>query len=88
LATAVAVDVVDYGWEWKGKDWAKGLGWEERELLNFLNLALMPSETEGILRSLWVIWLETYQGALRRVRRTLDWKLWMLWMLAGHSSTP
>jgi hypothetical protein len=25
-------------------------------------LALMTSETVGILRSLWVVWLETYQG--------------------------
>jgi hypothetical protein len=33
-------------------DWAKGLGWEERELWNFWNLASMTSETVGILRSL------------------------------------
>jgi hypothetical protein len=70
-------------------DKTKGLGWEKRELWN---LALMTSETVGMFRSLWVVWLETYQGALRIVRRTLDWKLWMRWMLAGlaepHRSTP
>jgi hypothetical protein len=36
------------------RDWAKGLGWKEREMWNFFNLALMTSETVGILRSLWV----------------------------------
>jgi hypothetical protein len=30
------------------RDCAKGLGWEERELWNFWNLALMTSETVGI----------------------------------------
>jgi hypothetical protein len=30
-----------------------------RKLWNFWNLALMTSEAVGILRSLWVVWLET-----------------------------
>ena len=36
-----------------------------------------------VLRSLCVVKLETYQEALRMVRRTLDRKLGMRWMLAG-----
>jgi hypothetical protein len=32
------------------RDWAKGLGWEETELWNFRNLAMMTSVTVGILR--------------------------------------
>jgi hypothetical protein len=31
------------------RDWAKGFGWEERELWNSWNLALMSSETVRIL---------------------------------------
>jgi hypothetical protein len=40
------------GWLGEERDWAKGLGWEERELWNFGNLALMTSETVGIFRSI------------------------------------
>ena len=36
------------GWLGVGRDWAKGLGWEERELWDFWNLALMTSE-KGLL---------------------------------------
>ena len=65
-------------------------GGGQRELWNFWILDLMTSETVGMFRSLWVQ-KKTYQGALRMVRRTLDWKLWMCWMLAGlaepHNST-
>jgi hypothetical protein len=62
------------------RDCAKGLVWEQRELWNFWNLVLMTSETVGIFRSLWEVWLETYQAALRIERRTLDRKLWMRWL--------
>ena len=39
---------------------------------NFRNLGSMTSNTVGMLRSLWDVQLETYHGALRMVRRTLE----------------
>jgi hypothetical protein len=44
---------------------------------NCWNLVLIRSDMGGIFRSVWIVWFDTYQGASRMNRRTLDWNLWM-----------
>jgi hypothetical protein len=41
---------------------------------NCWNPVLIRSDMKGIFRS---VWFDTYQGASRMDRRTLDWNLWM-----------
>ena len=43
---------------------------------NDRNLVLAKSAMGGKFRSLWKVLLKTNQGALRMVRRTLNWNLW------------
>jgi hypothetical protein len=36
--------------------------------------------TNGICSSLWIVKLETYQGALVTERKNLDWSLWIIFV--------
>jgi hypothetical protein len=39
--------------------------------------------TNGICRSLGIVKLETYQGALVTERKNLDWSLWIIFVFDG-----
>jgi hypothetical protein len=39
--------------------------------------------TNGICRSLWIVKLETYHGALVTERKNLDWSLWIIFVFDG-----
>jgi hypothetical protein len=73
--------------EWWGEEraWARGLGWINNLEWNSWNLVLIRSDMNGIFRSVWIVWFDTYQGALRMHRRTLDWNLWMRTMLEAFA---
>jgi hypothetical protein len=53
---------------------------------NCWNLVLISSDMKGIFRSVWIVWFDTYQGASRMNRRTLDWNLWMRTMLEAFAN--
>ena len=56
----------------------RGLGWEASVVRCLLIRSWMTVRTYGMCRSVWSVWLVTYQGALVMVRRSLDWYLCMI----------
>ena len=68
------------GWSSGSK---RGLGWEDSVVRCLLIRSWMTVWTYGMSRSVWSVWLVTYQGALVMVRRSLDWYLCILTLDAG-----
>jgi hypothetical protein len=52
---------------------------------NCWNLVLIRSDMKGIFSSIWIVRFDTYQGASRMDRRTLDWNLWIRTMLEAFA---
>jgi len=59
----------------------RGLGWEVSVVRCLLIQSWMTMWTYGMCRSVWSVWLLTYQGALVMVRRSLDWYLCIIAIL-------
>ena len=72
--------------------WSSGLGWLAGLLKWLMLCSLMTSVTYGVLRSVWMVWLDTYHGAFTISRRIFDWARWMrsIFVLLEHpqSWTP
>jgi hypothetical protein len=53
--------------------WARWLGWMDNLWSGIAGkLVLIRSDMKGIFRSVWIVWFDTYQGASRMDRRTLQ----------------
>ena len=57
------------------KEFGLKFGLKDNFEWNDRNLVLANSVMGGIFRSLWIVLLETNQGALRMDRKTLNWNL-------------
>jgi hypothetical protein len=70
----------------------RGFGWVAKAILCLLIRSWMAVLKFGICRSVWRVWLVTYQGALAMVRRNFDWYLCMIaisdLLAQPHSSMP